>query len=454
MTVRSALLALLCLACVQGGPAPAQEKEAPPAENLFEARRRGRVELEAIAMHGYRKIEITVKNLTDRSLRLDPAGSVLLPPDPALQRLGLAGVVGGVPGEDSSLILLRPRGSWTGEIHAVCLDFGKGTPPNGVPYELSAEPAGEKALRVLRYWAENPHIRQAMVNDVIWTDQDLDTLKTQVLPPWLLEARLVPAGGALHWLSGGKDLYRVSADGSAWSKIGENFDQVRAGGGQMAGYLHTIPGLRWYNLSQKRWEYFFLPSPPEKVLLGPDRSMFVLARRSLLVYRPGQKQFESVDAPSLKDAALSPASVSPTLWILDAEGRVRHRPAAGGDWTTLPGKGFQTLGATLTAVYASSDRGVFRFRKGQWRAVADRGSRCLAGSRHAFLFRKRTLTVLPDADQPSRNVTLPKRLIHATVDRYTDTVWALDESGRVLRLAEDGTWHAFADVPDLEEKGR
>jgi hypothetical protein len=417
-----------------------------PAQNLFDARRKGLVELGAIAMHGYSKIEIVVRNLTDRSLRLDPAGSVLTPPDPALQRLGLAGVVGGIPGEDSSLILIGPKGTWKGEVHSVCLDFGKGTPPNGVPYVLSPRPAAEKALRVLRYWAANPHIRQATVNDVVWTGQDLKALKSQVIPARVLDSRLVAAGGALYWLSGHRTLYAVSRDGTSWSRLGESLDTVVAGGGQLAGYIERIPGLRWYNVSQRRWEYFFLPSAPKKVLLGPDRVIYVVSKEALFVYRPGQKQFNRLPSPAVLDAALSPAAVSPVLWVLSVDGRIHYRDRE--DWKVLPGRGGDRIGATETALYTSTSKGVLRYARKKWTRIGDPGSEFRAGRRGCFLFHKGRVTVLTDLDGTApKRTTPPKGVLHFCIDRYTDKLWALDEGGRIHGLNAKGSWDVFVTVP-------
>jgi hypothetical protein len=421
--------------------------------NLFDAKKKGWVDLEAIAMYGFEKIEISVVNRTDRRLRLDPAGSVLMPPDPALQRLGLGGVIGGVPGEDSSLIVLGPRGKWKGLVHSVCLDFGKGTPPNGVPFKLSGSPASDEALKVLRYWASHPHIRQATVNDIIWTGQTLATLKSQVVPPWLLESSLAVWGGKIYWRTGLRTLYEMSGDGASWSKIGENLDRVDAAGGQVTGYVFRIPGLRWYNLSARKWEYFFLPKAPEKVLLGPDRSIYVLCQKSLYSYRPGQKKFRPFGTVDAADAALSPASVAPVLAVVrDGDGRVMVYDRQKETWSERPGRDARRVGVTEKSLYARFPKGVFRFQ-GRWRRLAGPGAEFETGTSRCFLLEKKAISVYDEEKGAvTRMGSLPAGVICKSLDRALDRLYVLDERGRVLRLAAGGTWKVIAAVPEIEKR--
>ncbi len=420
------------------------------AENLFDARRKGKIEFEAVSMFGYEKIEITVKNLTAATVRLNPAGSVLMPPDAALQRLGLGGVVGGVPGEDSSLIIIGPNGVWTGEIHSVCLDCAKGTPPNGIKYSLSSSPAEEEVLKVLKYWSENPKISQSAVNDIIWAGRKLDTLKSQVLPQWLLGGRIIPSGGKLYFLSGLKAVFQVSDDFALWTKIGENLDRVIAGGGQVSGYIENIPGLRWYNLSERRWEYFFLPAAPKKVLLGPDRTIFALCGGKLLRWAPGQKDFTLFMPAEIADAAIGPSPVSPVLCVLTSDaGRVLQFDRAGETWTELAGRGFCRVGASDKSVYACSTGGaLFRFQ-GQWRKIHPASDDFEAGKRSCFVVEKRRVLVDEASDSFVATATLPGNLISYCVDGPADSMLAIDEQARVLKLSSSGAWEVICSVPDL-----
>ncbi len=441
---------ILVWACGAALAASSAAVSAEEAENLFEAKKKGKVEFEAISMFGFEKIEITVKNLTPALLRLNPAGSVLIPPDGALQRLGLAGVVGGVPGEDSALIVIPPNGSWTGEINAVCLDFGKGTPPNGVKYSLSGTPADESALEVLRYWADNPQIKQTTVNDIIWSGRRLDTLKSQVLPAWLIDARIIVNGGKMLFLTGSGVLYQVADDALSWSKIGENLDSAAASGGQIAGYIEKIPGLRWYNLSQRSWEYFFLPSSPAKVLLGPDRTIFALCGGTIYRWAPGQKEFAAFSAGGISDAAMSPAAVSPAICALKADsGTVLVYDRAQEAWSELQGGGFSKVGASSKSVYASSAAGVARFQ-GKWRRIHGSPADFEAGSGKCFIVAaKRVIVYDEGADSLSQPADLPRTAMAWAVDRITDSFYVLDEQAKVHKLSDSGTWLLHLSVPEL-----
>jgi hypothetical protein len=319
-----------------------------------------------------------------------------------------------------------------------------------VAYKLSAERADDRAFKVLKYWAENPGIGQATVNDVIWTKQTLKTLKSQVLPDWLVGSKLLARGKALYWLSGRRCLHASTDGAQTWTRIGENLDEIFAGSGQLAGIIYKIPGLRWYNMSARAWEYFFLPHAASRVLLGPERAIYVLGKRRLLAYRPGQKAFEPFLDAEVTHAALAPVAASPRLAVVTAEKKtVQVYDPRTKAWKDLGLPGAERVGLSGAGVFASTAKGVFTHR-GRWRPVAGPGWTFQAGKTRCFLFEKNRGAVYVEKKKKiTTRFTLPGGTIRVSVDTPFDQLFALTEGRTVLKLGEKGTWSALGQVPSL-----
>ncbi|MHC5037782.1 MAG: hypothetical protein ACYTHM_10745 [Planctomycetota bacterium] len=418
-------------------------------ESLSSAMKKKKVKFEAVAMHGFEKIDITLVNLTDKSLRLNPAGAVLLPPDPSLQRLGLGAPVDAEPGnEDSFLILLAPNGRWTGCVWAVCLDHAKAVPANGVPYTLSGEVAEDKALEILQYWAKNPWINQKTVNDLIWTKQDLKVLQSQVIPQWLRKSSLTAWGGELFWLSGEGQLFRLS--GEKWVKIGEGFENVVAGHGTIAGTHSAVNGIRFRTLTGEGWQFKPLAGAPAKVFPGPGFVLYARVGTSLLRFDPGADSFVPAAPFPILDAALKRGPREPTLVVLANEPRqvkVRFGP---GKWQALPGGAVKSIAVSHEKIYAELENGIYRFGK-KWVKVAERGSFILPGRTSCFFFLKGKIRRYDESKKTSIDVK-PLAVIPLTfgVDPVEDRLFAVDERGMIWAW-EGESWVERVRIPEKGE---
>lgn len=428
----------------------AQTSLAEKPTPMFEAMKARTVRFKATAMHGFEKIDITVDNLTNRAMVIDPAGSVLHPPDPALQRLGLGAPVDANPENPPSFFIhLSPRGSWSGTVWSVCLDAKKGVPPNGVPYELTAEPAEAEILKVLKYWAKNPWIDQKTVNDLIWGKPDLEVLRSQVIPTHLRKSSLHAWGGEVFWLSGSDELFRQK--GEEWVSIGLNIGDVALGHGQVAAYRKGINGLRRYSVTKGDWKFLFLQGVPTVVLPGPGNTIYAIIEDRIAKLAPGCEEFVSLEQEPVSLAALSPAPINPVLVVADRETGVVRMMDESGKWRDLPGGIAKGIAASAGSIYAIFDTGIFRFHRG-WRKIAAQGDALLAGRETCLIhdgarwvqFKEQSgkLTPLPALD---------KRMINLTLDPSTDLLLALDETGRIWSL-RDNRWERFSTIPKMKDK--
>ncbi|GEM_PF-2600591 len=417
---------------------------------LFEALKKKEVAFEAVAMHGFEKIDITILNLTDRTLTLDPAGSVLLPPDPALQRLGLGAPVDANPDAPLSFYLVvKPRGRWSGTVWAVCLDAEKGVPPNGVPYVLSDSPAEGNALNLLKYWARNPWIRQKTVNDLIWTGQDLGVLKSQVIPARLRKSDVAVWDGTVFWLSGDGLLFRTRED--EWVEIGRGFDRVVAGHGLIAGTHRALNGVRILGFTGKTWRFLTLPGIPDEVRTAPGHVLYARIGTDLYRFGPGDERFHPAVPFPVAAFAIQAGEPEPEVFVVEAEsGTVRLLQADGGH-REFPGGPARRVHATRASVFAEFATGLFVLRGSSWVKVAGPPSRFLAAGETAFFVREGGLhRVGPDGGEPE---LLPKGrepFLVLETDREADAIYGLDEKGGIWTF-EKNEWSFRIRIPGREK---
>lgn len=428
---------------------PAAARGAEGVEPLFQAMREGKVRFEAVAMHGFEKIDITVTNLTDRFLRLDPAGAMLMPPDPSLQRLGLGAPVTADPeNEDSFFILLPPRGDWSGTVWAVCLDHEKGVPPNGVPYALSASGAPDKALEILRYWARNPWIVQKTVNDIIWTGQDLGVLRSQVIPARIRRSEPAAWNGALYWRSGDGEIYRLREE--EWTRIGKGFDAVSAAEGLVVGLNRAINGVRITGQTGEGWRFLSLPGIPDKALPAPGMAVFAKVEDRLFRFGPGQEGFEPVDSPPLLDFACSGES-GEILHILEKGKGAVLRREDDGSWASLPGDSASRIAAGRGDLYAAFPSGVFRLRR-TWVKIADPGVQFFPGRGSCFLVQEGKYGRYDEStSEVVFSQPISRQYVAISADPASDTLFLLDEKGAIHAFRGEGI-EFVARVPGRSEK--
>lgn len=125
------------------------------------------------ATHKYANLSIT--NVSEEELTIDPFGSSLRPGGQDYQRLGLAF-------SQSGAIVIAPGQTWTGKISSVCRDESLRSPAGTTDYALSATSVTAWEREVLAFWKANRGIPQQFINDVIWGGLDFDELKALVVP--------------------------------------------------------------------------------------------------------------------------------------------------------------------------------------------------------------------------------------------------------------------------------
>lgn len=431
-------------------PAPFLAAQEPSPRPLFEALARNAVRFVADAKYGFEKIDITVSNLTEEALCLDPAGSVLMPPDPSLQRLGLGAPVDARPDDEASFYIhLAPKGIWSGTVWAVCLDAEKGVPGIGVPYELSARPAAPRALEILRYWARKPWIAQKTVNDLIWTGQDLQVLRTQVIPAWLRKSSLACWGGHLFWLSGEGTLYRRA--GEEWVEFGANLQHVFAGHGQVVGTHGSINGVRLRSLTGEGWRFVTLLGVPTAVLPAPGFVLYVIAENRLWRLEPGKGDPVQAAPFEVEAAALggSPGA-APAVYALERETGKIHARAQDGTWTELSALPARGIAATPGLLYGAFATGVFRFQ-GKWIKIANEAEALLPSARGCYLVHREGVEFYSEeTGKKSALPSLENPTLSLVADPAGDGLYALDESGTLSALGPEG-WVQIGKVPGKDE---
>jgi hypothetical protein len=396
-------------------------------------------------MHGFEKIDLAVANLVNEALRVDPAGTVLTPPDSALQRLGLGAPVDAVPGNEASFFLaLSPLGRWSGCVWAVCLDFGKGVPPTGVPYEVSPDLATGNALEVLRYWARNPGIDQKTVNDIVWSGQGLSVLRSQVVPDRLRKSSLAVADGQVFWLSGDGALHRLR--GADWEAVGDGLDAVRAGFGMAVGSHRTLNGVRVFAASQGAWRFLLLPGIPAEVLPAPAFSVFARVEGSVYRFGPGSAEFVSACPYTAAGVALKASTHDPEICVLEAETGVVRTLGKSGVWRELPGTAALRISATAGSVYAVFASGLYRFQK-RWTKVAEGADALYPGREVLYLIRGTRLYRYDEASDTIVELpSLQTHLLFLATDPAGDSLWVLDEKSSVW-VFENSAWRFLVKVP-------
>jgi len=421
------ILAAVVLILAASGALSAQEPEAEP---LFDALRKNKVKFEAIAMHGFQKIDITLFNLTDGPLLLDPAGSMLMPPDPALQRLGLGSPVGAKPGEPLSFFIrIEPKARWSGCVWSVCLDAKLAVPANGVPYTLSVNPASGRALEILRYWARKPWIDQKTVNDLIWTGQSLAVLRTQVIPLWLRKSTLASWGNERFWLSGEGRLYRRK--GEKWELLGKGLERIHVGEGLVAGTHRAVNGVRYRGLTGQGWQFLILPGIPEEVWPAPGFVLYAKVENQLFRFDPGTDAFVKAAEFPVASVAIRRQAKGHTLFAVRADtGKIQVRTSddAWKEFSALPAK---NIAVSQASVYAEFGTGIFRFTK-KWVKLAEPGWELRPGRKCCYFLREgKVLLFSEERGKLSEIPAPPAMALSICVDPSSDLLLALDESGIV-----------------------
>ncbi|MHC4777363.1 MAG: hypothetical protein ACYTFG_02170 [Planctomycetota bacterium] len=442
-----AWILLLAVAALLVTSTPARAAE---VESLSDAMAKGRIRFDAVAMHGFEKIDITIVNLVSRILKIDPAGAVLIPPDPALQRLGLGAPVGADPADEGSFFIhLAPNGQWSGTVWAVCLDHGKGVPSNGVPYTLSKKSAEGKALEVLKYWARNPWIQQKTVNDLIWTGQDIKVLRSQVIPSWLRKSSLAAWGGEIMWLSGTGRLFRRTPD--AWANIGKRLEKVILGHGLVVGTHNSINGIRYKSLTGEGWSYKSLAGVPSQVHPAPGFLLYTLVESSLFLLEPGKPDFAKASDLECEGVAMTWRAKTPVLFLLEREtAKIHTTDPRDGKWITLPAGPAKKIAASRESLYAEFETGVFRYGRG-WAKVAETGTAFFPASKSCFLVRGDSVSVFHEAKgKTSPLPPLKSSPLFCSVDPVEEKVYIIDERGAIWSFVEN-EWKFLFKIPAKNE---
>ncbi len=137
---------------------------------LNDAAQKNLIQLENCTPKNLRTAHVTIKNLTDESISIEPLGSSITPGDRGRQRLGLAFA--------ETDIVISANATWSGNIHSVCRDQDLRSPIGQTSYTFGgAVDSFERS--VLTFWSEHRFLPQTDVNDVVWKDKTFEDLKQE-----------------------------------------------------------------------------------------------------------------------------------------------------------------------------------------------------------------------------------------------------------------------------------
>lgn len=137
---------------------------------LNDAAQKNLIQLETCTPKSLHAVTITIKNLTDESISIEPLGSSITPGEQGRQRIGLAFA--------ETDIVIPANATWSGKILTVCRDQDLHGPVGTTSYTFGgAVDSFERS--VLTFWSEHRFLRQTAVNDVIWKEKPFEDLKRE-----------------------------------------------------------------------------------------------------------------------------------------------------------------------------------------------------------------------------------------------------------------------------------
>lgn len=191
MKVLAYSLALLLLLAV---PALAGQ-----AVHLGDAVSDGSLAVSDLKTLSYKQANVTITNLTDESVTVEVLGSQIRPQDSGYQRIAIAYPT------DGTQITLGPNGSWSGTVYTLCRDEALRAPDIRNDYSFNVSKVDQDEIDVMKFWRDNPILPQYVVNEVIWGNQTLDSLRSTVETLKALQPPAEPTGPTVEELTSHAD---------------------------------------------------------------------------------------------------------------------------------------------------------------------------------------------------------------------------------------------------------
>jgi hypothetical protein len=186
-----------------------------PVVSLCDAARSGHLAVRGTEPDSYRQVTLTLGNRTGAPLRVDLAGSYLVPRKRgSCQRLGLGPAITPLANLSSGggkvIVTLAAGEEVVLRVATVCLDAGLPCPPMNGVFEPADDPLPPVREGVMRWWADHPDAPQGAVNCSIWQNRAEVTITGLETPAYGRPTGLHTAafGGVCYRLKDGELLSR------------------------------------------------------------------------------------------------------------------------------------------------------------------------------------------------------------------------------------------------------